>query len=311
MMQYNESDLNNYYLRNDNNENNSQDYDETPADEKNENVNQKIILIKQINNLISIKLKCREEIGNLFSGFIENDFKPIIQQLRDDVDPIFKDYISHPKAKLRYNNDEVNDAIQSLEREIKEISEKSLEEVEIKLENLKASISAIIHEINKSLFKAKAQFDKVYLSGSINGDKIVRLEEVAEPMALGFGLGGSGIGALIGIGIAKGVGETIGAGLLFGGAFGIASAGIGLVLGFVGFGVYKLYKVTHKEEDLVELTQKGRKSFFEKINIYYDKVETQLNDYKEKVIKEIQSIIEKGVAKLNIEKDNIDERSQF
>ena len=78
MMQYNESDLNNYYLRNDNNENNSQDYDETPADEKNENVNQKIILIKQINNLISIKLKCREGIGKLFSGFIENDFKPII-----------------------------------------------------------------------------------------------------------------------------------------------------------------------------------------------------------------------------------------
>ena len=186
-----------------------------------------------------------------------------------------------------------------------------MEEVEIKLENLKASISAIIHEINKSLFKAKAQFDKVYLSGSINGDKIVRLEEVTEPMALGFGLGGGGIGALIGIGIAKGVGETIGAGLLFGGAFGIASAGIGLVLGFVGFGVYKLYKVTHKEEDLVELTQKGRESFFEKINIYYDKVETQLNDYKEKVIKEIQSIIEKGVAKLNIEKDNIDERNQF
>ena len=107
------------------------------------------------------------------------------------------------------------------------------------------------------------------------------------------------------------VGETIGASLLFGGALGIASAGIGLVLGCVGFGVYKLYKVTHKEEDLVELTQKGRKSFFEKINIYYDKVETQLNDYKEKVIKEIQSIIEKGVAKLNIEKDNIDERNQF
>ena len=52
-MQYNESDLNNYYLRNDNNENNSQDYDETTADEKNENVNQKIILIKQIKNLIS------------------------------------------------------------------------------------------------------------------------------------------------------------------------------------------------------------------------------------------------------------------
>lgn len=311
MIQYNESDLNTYYLRNDNNENNSQDYDETTADERNENVNQRMILIQQIKNLISLKFKCREGIEKLFNEFIVNDFKPIIQQLRDNVDPIFKDYISHPKAKLRYNNDEVNDAIQSLEREIKEISEKSLEEVEIKLENLKASISAIIHEINKSLFKAKAQFDKVYLSGSINGDKIVRLEEVAEPMALGFGLGGSGIGALIGIGIAKGVGETIGAGLLFGGAFGIASAGIGLVLGFVGFGVYKLYKVTHKEEDLVELTQKGRESFFEKINIYYDKVETQLNDYKEKVIKEIQSIIEKGVAKLNIEKDNIDERNQF
>ena len=278
MMQYNESDLNNYYLKNDNNENNSQDYDETTADEKNENVNQKIILIKQIKKLISLKFKCREGIEKLFNEFIENDFKPIIQQLRDDVDPIFKDYISHPKAKLRYNNDEVNDAIQSLEREIKEISEKSLEEVEIKLENLKASISAIIHEINKSLFKAKAQFDKVYLSGSINGDKIVRLEEVS---------------------------------LLFGGALGIASAGIGLVLGVVGFGVYKLYKVTHKEEDLVELTQKGRESFFEKINIYYDKVETQLNDYKEKVIKEFQSIIEKGVAKLNIEKDNIDERNQF
>lgn len=59
-MQYNESDLNNYYLRNDNNENNSQDYDETTADEKNENVNQKIILIKQIKNLISLKFKCRE-----------------------------------------------------------------------------------------------------------------------------------------------------------------------------------------------------------------------------------------------------------
>ena len=70
MMQYNESDLNNYYLRNDNNENNSQDYDETTADEKNENVNQKIILIKQINNLITLKLKCREEIGKLFNEFI-------------------------------------------------------------------------------------------------------------------------------------------------------------------------------------------------------------------------------------------------
>ena len=97
MMQCNESDLNNYYLRNDNNENNSQDYDETPADEKNENVNQKMILIKQIKNLISLKFKCREGIEKLFNEFIENDFKPIIQQLRNDVDPIFKDYISHPK----------------------------------------------------------------------------------------------------------------------------------------------------------------------------------------------------------------------
>ena len=68
-MQYNESDLNNYYLKNDNNENNSQDYDETTADEKNENVNQKIILIKQINNLISIKLKCRKGIEKLFNTY--------------------------------------------------------------------------------------------------------------------------------------------------------------------------------------------------------------------------------------------------
>ena len=125
-------------------------------------------------------------------------------------------------------------------------------------------------------------------------------------MVIGFGIYGGSLGAILGIGIAQGIAEGIGGGLLLGEALGIAGVGVGLIIGLVGFGIYNLYKATHKEEDLVELATKGKNKFFQNINNYYYKVKAELDKYKEEVITELIDYIEKQVAKFQTAMDEMD-----
>ena len=186
-----------------------------------------------------------------------------------------------------------------------------MKDIEIKMDNLKAKIVVLVNKINKYLFDTKAQFDNVYLSGTIEGDKELKIDDLVESFALGFGIGGGGIGALVGIGITQGVAEGIGGGLLLGGAFGIASAGVGLLVGLVGYGIYNIYKATHKEEDLVELVQKSKKKFYGNIDNYCNQIQTQLNEYKEGVIKEFEKHIETQVSKFKLRLDKINAPEKY
>ena len=274
-------------------------------DKENDESNQKQILVKKMESFLNLKDYCRTGTEKLFNEFIA-DFNLIINQLKENARNKYDDYISHPKTKLRNNNDEVNDALKSLENELKEIIKRDTKNIEVKFQNLRAKITVIVHKINEYLFETKAQFKKVYLSGNVEEDKMLRLDDLAEPLAIGLGIAGGSIGAIIGIGIAQGVAEGIGGGLLLGGAFGFISAGIGVIIGLVGFGIYNLYKATHKEEDLVELAKKSKNKFFENIGNYVNKVETQLEKYKEEVINELIVYIEKQVSKFQLAMDEFE-----
>ena len=283
-------------INRDNNESNT---------EQNRNIfYEKKYLIEKMNFFCRLKPQCRPEIELLVKEF-NSDFNLIIIKIKKDAGDKFDDYIKHPKTKLKNNGDEVNNAAKSLENEVMEIIRENMKDIEIKMQNFKAKIVVLVNKINKYLFDTKAQFNNVNLSGTIEGDNELKLDDFFESFALSFGIGGGGIGAIIGIGITQGVAEGIGGGLLLGGTFGIASAGIGLLVGLVGYGVYNIYKAIHKEEDLVELVQKGKKKFYGNIDNYCNKIQTQLNEYKEGVIKEFEKYIEIQVSKFKSSLDKI------
>ena len=284
-------------------------YNQTNYNEGNnkgdDKLNEKQVLINKMKSLLILKENSRTRLEELFNEF-NTDFELNINQLKENARKKFDDYISHPKTKLRNNNDEVNDALKSLEKELKEILKVNTSNIEVKLQNLRAMITVTVNYVNKNLYETKAQFEKVYLTGNVEGDKKLQFDDLAEPLVIGFGIYGGGLGAILGIGIAQGIGESIGAGLFLGEALGFAGVGIGLIIGLVGFGIYNLYKATHKEEDLVELATKGKNKFFQNINNYYYKVKAELDKYKEEVITELIDYIEKQVAKFQTAMDEMD-----
>lgn len=288
----------------------NRDNDEVNTEQNRNILYEKQFLIEKMNFFCRLKPQCRSEIELLVKEF-NSDNNLIITKLKKDAGDKFDDYIKHPKTKLKINGDEVNNVLKSLENEVKEIITENMKDIEIKMDNLKAKIVVLVNKINKYLFDTKAQFDNVYLSGTIEGDKELKIDDLVESFALGFGIGGGGIGALVGIGITQGVAEGIGGGLLLGGAFGIASAGVGLLVGLVGYGIYNIYKATHKEEDLVELVQKSKKKFYGNIDNYCNQIQTQLNEYKEGVIKEFEKHIETQVSKFKLRLDKINAPEKY
>jgi len=167
-----------------------------------------------------------------------------------------------------------------------------LKNMEIKIQNLKASIVVLIHHTNHFLFDTKAKIEKGYVQNEVNKDKELEYDNIAEPLIKALGGIGVGLGAIIGIGVGAGLG--------------VAGVGIGAIVGLVGFGIYKIYKVTHKEEDLVELVQKGKTTFIYNVNNYYNTLKSQLEEYKNKVILEINTIIEGKVFELKKELDSLE-----
>ena len=284
-------------------------YNQTNYNEGNnkgdDKLNEKQVLINKMKSLLILKENSRTRLEELFNEF-NTDFELNINQLKENARKKFDDYISHPKTKLRYNNDEVNDALKSLEKELKEILKVNTSNIEVKLQNLRAMITVTVNYVNKNLYETKAQFEKVYLTGNVEGDKKLQFDDLAKPLVIGFGIYGGGLGAILGIGIAQGIADGISAGLLLGEALGFAGVGVGLIIGLVGFGIYNLYKATHKEEDLVELATKGKNKFFQNINNYYYKVKAELDKYKEEVITELIDYIEKQVAKFQTTMDEMD-----
>ena len=87
--------------------------------------------------------------------------------------------------------------------------------------------------------------------------------------------------------------------------FGAAGLGIGLIAGLIGFGIYKIYKAVNKDDDLVELVQKGEKKFFSDIDDYCSKFKINLDSYKNKVIRELNKYIENYVYELKKSLDSL------
>ena len=133
----------------------------------------------------------------------------------------------------------------------------------------------------------------------------MRLDDIVEPLLLGFGGAGTRFGLLVGFAIGAGAGECIAGGIGLGALFGGFAAGIGVIVGLVGFGIYKLYKVTHKEEDLVELTQKSKKEFLDNVHNYCKKLKNSLEEYQTSVSSQIESIIENYIYELKKAMDEV------
>ena len=260
---------------------------------------QKIEIIKKYKSYSITKIQ--EYILN----FKEKDFESIISELLDESESKFNDYISHPKSKLRAYDDEVNNALTQLGKEIEEIRDRYLKKIEIKLENLKANIILEINKVNNLLFDTKAKLEQLYFSNGINKDELVRFDDIAGPLLFGFGFAGAEVGLIAGIAIGAGAGECIAGGIGLGAAFGGLAAGVGLLVGLAGFGIYKLYKVTHKEEDLVELTQKSKKEFLDNVHNYSEKLKNSLEEYQTSVSSQIESIIENYIYELKKAMDEV------
>lgn len=260
---------------------------------------QKIEIIKKSKSYFITKVQ------EYILDFKEKDFEPIISELENECESKFNDYISHPKSKLSANGDEVNDALNQLGKEIGEIRDKHLKRIEIKLENLKANIILEINKVNKLLFETKAKLEQLYFSNGIKKDKLITLDKMTEAFIVSFGTAGAGFGFLVGVAIGAGAGECIAGGIGLGAAFGGLAAGVGVVVGLVGFGIYNLYKATHKEEDLVELTEKSKKEFFANVNNYCKKLNNSLEEYQASVSSQIESIIENYIYELRKAMDEV------
>ena len=262
--------------------------------------NKRQIKLQQIKILLRSKYSFQAEIDQSSKDFYEKEFLPIINQLKTECNDIFSDYILHPKTKLRNNDDEVNLAIQSLKNQIEVIKNKHSKNIEIKLENLKAKIIVIINKVNKLIYDTEAQLANFRVINDIKGERVLELDDIAGPLMLGVGGYLGGIGFLVGLGV-----EGVAGGAAAGAIFGAAGLGIGLIAGLIGFGIYKIYKVVNKDDDLVELVQKGEKKFFSDIDDYCSKFKINLDSYKNKVKTELNNYIEKYVFELKKSLDSL------
>ena len=254
--------------------------------------NKRQIKLQQIEILLRSKYSFQAEIDQSSKTFYKKEFLPIINQLKTECIDIFSDYILHPKTKLRNNDDEVNLAIQSLKNQIEVIKNKHSKNIEIKLENLKAKIIVIINKVNKLIYDIEAQLANFRVINDIKGERVLELDDIAGSLMLGVGGYLGGIGFLVGLGV-EGV------------AGGAAGLGIGLIAGLIGIGIYKIYKAVNKDDDLVELVQKGEKKFFSDIDDYCSKFKINLDSYKNKVKTELNNYIENYVYELKKSLDSL------
>ena len=242
-------------------------------------------LIAKIKNLLDNTTILKNKIQELFSNFYENDCKPNIQKLNKEGLAIFDDYISHPKTKLRNNDEEINLTLEQLKKEVGSIISNISKIMEIKIQNLNASIETLLYHTNQKLLEEK--IENGYVNNEVDKNKELKFDDFANPLAKALGGIGIGLGAIIGIGVGVGLAESVGVGLLCGTWLGAAGAGIGAIIGLVKYGIYKISKEFHKEEDLVELVQKGKTTFTDNVNNYYNTLKSQLKEYKNKIILEV------------------------
>ena len=262
-------------------------------------------LIVKMTILPDYKTIFNNKFQELFSNFYENDCKPNIQKLNKEGIAIFDDYISYPKTKLRNNDEEINLTLEQLKKEVEHIISNITKIMDIKIQNLNAKIEALLYHTNQKLFEIEAKIENGYVKNEVDKDKELKFDDFANPLAKALGGIGVGLGAIIGIGVGVGLAETVSVGLLCGTWLGAAGAGIGAIIGLVKYGIYKISKEFHKEEDLVELVQKGKTTFTDNVNNYYNILKSQLEEYKNKIILEVNTIIDNKMFELQKELDTL------
>jgi hypothetical protein len=158
----------------------------------------------------------------------------------------------------------------------------------------------IINKVNKLIYDTEAQLANFRVINDIKGERVLELDDIAGPLMLRcwrlfrWDWIFSGIRS-----------RRCCSGAAAGAIFGAAGLGIGLIAGLIGFGIYKIYKAVNKDDDLVELVQKGEKKFFSDIDDYCSKFKINLDSYKNKVKTELNNYIEKYVFELKKSLDSL------
>ena len=142
--------------------------------------------------------------------------------------------------KLKESNDNVNEALSNLKKEIDQIINANKESYESKQENLITKINLEAAKIKGFIIENISKIQELSPENKVIKDQKILIEYIAKPSAFIFGSISLSGGILTGIALNVGFMESFAGAILVGSSF----AGIGAIIGGIGsvagFGFYRL-----------------------------------------------------------------------
>ena len=258
------------------------------------------------------KLKKNKEdfkinVEKLFSDFKIESFNPLFEQLKVDINYKFNDYINNAEGKLSKSNDDVNTALSNLQKEIEEIVKEGLESYKSLSQKLKSKIDLETAKIKGVIFEINSKLREFYFENKITKEKELSLKTLSESLAISLASIGGVAGIVFGIGFGVSLAECLAGGFFLGTSFGGIGAIFGGLVSLAGYGIHKLWKIFHKKEDLIELTQKAQAQFLSKYEEFLSKTRKKFDEDKKKIIDDICNSVDQYIVRLENKITDLDD----
>ena len=254
----------------------------------------KVDLESKIENLIAKKeelLNNKEifkvNIEKIFANFKNDSFIPYFDQLRSKVNEKFNDYIINAETKLQKSNDDVETTLNNLKAEIDQITKNFENSLKVKYEDLRIKINLEKEKMQGLLIINNNIFKELKFESYVEKDKEMKVDEFMKPLAITFFSFASVSGVILGI--VEGVGfiECLATSITAGCTIGGIGAFAGGLFGLIGYGGYKIYKAFNKKEDVIELSKKAQTNFLNEFEKHYSQAKDLFDEDKKKIIDDI------------------------
>ena len=228
----------------------------------------------------------KTNLEKLFFDFKKDSFNPLFEQLKLNIILIFDNYKNYAEAKIKESKNEVYIAVLNMKKEIEEKLKEADESYKLKQEHLKTQINIEkekigISLIENNLFKNCSIFENLAMK-----DKVIEIKEEIRPIEKSistFALLSKIINDIVIFKLYLSSASVIGP---------CNFSDIGSIISSIVSGYNKAWKFFHKKEELIELSEKVKKSFMTEYDIVYLKARNMLDEDKKKIINNFCNIID-------------------
>lgn len=247
----------------------------------------------KLNNIITKKDELQKgkeafkaNLEKLFFDFKKDSFNPLFEQLKLNIILIFDNYKNYAEAKIKESKNEVYIAVLNMKKEIEEKIKEADESYKLKQENLKTHINIEKEKIGISIIENNLFINCSIFENLAIKNKVIEIKEEIrhiEKSISTFALLSKIINDIVIFKLYLSSASVIGP---------CNFSDIGSIISSIVSGYNKAWKFFHKKEELIELSEKVKKSFMTEYDIVYLKAKNLLDEDKKKIFDNFCNIID-------------------